>query len=85
MTVDELRTEANKLGYNLVKKQVYTKLVRCTCGCKPSQVMVWNGRKFIGYSHVCKTCGNQSAPHKLKYKAKLNWNEMINGGNANVD
>lgn len=83
MTVDELRTEANKLGYNLVKKQAYTKPIRCTCGCKPINNMIWNERKFIGFSHECKNCNIQSKPHIRKYKAALNWNEMINGGNVN--
>ena len=83
MTLEELKAEADKLGYNLVKKQVYTKLLRCTCGCKPAQNMVWTGRKFVGYSYECKNCDYQSTPHKLKYKAKSNWNEMINGGNVN--
>ena len=38
MNLEELRAEAAKLGYNLVKKQPYIKLSRCTGGeNKPSE------------------------------------------------
>ena len=38
MNLEELKSEAAKLGYNLVKKQPYTKLLPCTCGeKKPSE------------------------------------------------
>jgi hypothetical protein len=81
--VEKLKADAESLGYRLVKKQVYAKLLHCNCGCKPVQHMVYNGRQFVGYAYACQKCDVQSMPHKMKYKAKLNWNEMINGGNVN--
>lgn len=77
MTVEELKTEANKLGYNLVKKQTQTKLLRCACGRKPTQNMMWQGQQFVGHIYECRNCSLRSTPHRFKYKAKSNWNEMI--------
>lgn len=34
MNLEELKAEATKLGYNLVKKQPYIKPLHCTCGKK---------------------------------------------------
>ena len=34
MNLEELKAEAAKLGYNLVKRQPYIKLLQCACGKK---------------------------------------------------
>lgn len=34
MTIEELRAEAKKLGYNLIPINKKEKLLPCTCGCK---------------------------------------------------
>jgi hypothetical protein len=72
MTVEELKIEAAKLGYNIIKKQPYIKLEKCQCGKKPQ---VGYGINYVFCRcNYCKTEG----PHALtERQARLNWNEMV--------
>lgn len=74
MTLDELKSEANKLGYALVKRQPYVPHPTCKCT---------NFRKGIdryvcreGYFWKCPICGLTSKPAKLARDAARNWYEL---------
>ena len=73
MTLDELKVEAEKLGYTLIKKSESVKMLPCTCGCK--RRTEWFGKGQIFYS--CNGCGKKSPPAKTERGAKRAWNEMI--------
>lgn len=72
MTREEIKAEAEKLGYKLVKHQPYERLLPCTCGC--------NRRKTVYYLNyqalVCTSCGKMAKGFSRE-QAKRNWNEMI--------
>ena len=38
MTLEELKAEAEKFGYTLIKKSDSIKMLPCTCGCKRRRV-----------------------------------------------
>ena len=74
MTLEELRAEANKRGYQLVKKQPYIKYPTCTC--KKSRVYRMH-RAYEGTYFVCSVCGKASKPARWIKDAKANWNNGI--------
>ena len=41
MTFEELKAEATKQGYNLVKKPTYIPMAKCPCGAKLSIKAKW--------------------------------------------
>ncbi len=75
MTLEELKVEADKLGYRLQKKQPYVPFPTCKCT---------NYRKGIqkyykvgeGYFYQCENCGLTSQPAKLVRDAERNWYEL---------
>lgn len=71
MTFEELKAEADRQGYKLIKKSQYIKLERCPrCGKYPQQ---WCGKSGIFYScHQYK-----SEPCQSERTAKLAWNRMV--------
>ena len=78
MTLDELKIEAEKLGYRLVKNQPYIRLLPCTCGRK--RVEEWLDYGFgvrDNHFYACPRCGKKSPPAKTMREAKRAWNEMI--------
>lgn len=77
MTVEELKIEAKKLGYNIIKKQEPIKLMRCICGnYKPVRYWAPNDKTGLWY-YVCPKCDLKANKSKTKYDAKKNWNELI--------
>jgi len=71
MTIEELKAEANKLGYSLVKKPERVPHSKCVCGRRPS---VWSGR---GTFYICcEKCGRQSERYINEKNAWKNWNEV---------
>ena len=74
MTLDELKTESEKLGYRLVKNQPYIRLLPCTCGRK--KVEEWFGVRD-NHFYACPRCGKKSPPAKTTRGARISWNEMI--------
>ena len=74
MTFEELKEEANRQGYNLVKKRVTEKLLPCTCGCKRRGRFYHYNPK--GISVVCKRCG-RSAKGRNETDAIHAWNVAI--------
>lgn len=75
MTVEELRAEANALGYNIIKKpEPLPKLLPCSCGSVRRERWVGTG----SYNKViirCSRCGKM-AYGKNERKARENWNKI---------
>ena len=78
MTVEELRVEAKKLGYNILKISKKEKLLPCTCGgLKRDHFVTLCGE--VWYDGLrCTRCGKQ-AIGKNERDAIRNWNKMIRG------
>ena len=74
MTLEEIKTEANKLGYSLCKQITYEKLSTCQCGSKRIASELWFRR--TKYYH-CTKCGLKGIPAKTKYQAIINWNNAV--------
>lgn len=75
MTINELRIEAEKLGYTLTKKIVYVKLKPCKCGYnRPTQEITINPKGSYFY---CPKCGLKTQIGKHNYQARENWNKAV--------
>lgn len=78
MTLPELKAEADKLGYKVVKKsEPYTPMLPCICGCKRREH--WStrfGNGKYGTKLVCIRC-NRSASGLTQTDARKAWNKMI--------
>ena len=78
MNLEELKAEAAKLGYNLVKKQPYIKLSHCTCGeKKPAQWFIKQGENRGMSFYKCDDCGLSALPAKTDRQARENWNQLV--------
>ena len=74
MTLEELRSEANKLGYSLCRQIAYEKVSTCKCGSKRIASELWlHHTKY----YRCTNCGLKSQPAKTKYQAIINWNKAV--------
>ena len=74
MTVEELKAEAKKLGYKIVKNPTYIPLAKCSCGAKFSVKAKWT---VYGHAYKCKKCGLESYPAKTYKQARENWNKAV--------
>lgn len=74
MTIEELKIEADKLGYRLTPKQPYIPFP--TCKCTNYEKGVDRYRTFEGYYWKCPTCGLTSEPAKLSRDADRIWYEL---------
>lgn len=74
MTYEELKLEAEKQGYKLVKKQKYIPLGKCPCGAKLS-IRAYD--TIYGHAYKCKDCGLESYPSKTHKGARENWNKAV--------
>ena len=74
MNLEELKSEANKLGYRLVKKSPYIPFP--TCSCRKGKG-IERFQCFEGYYYKCPVCGKESKPTKLMGQAAINWNNGI--------
>ena len=74
MTLDELKVEADKLGYQLTKKQPYIAFPTCSCRKRKGLTQY---QTVGGYFYRCDVCGRESKPAKLVRDAKANWNNGI--------
>lgn len=76
MTVEELKIEAKKLGYKLIKDDPNSKLP-CVCGCSKRLQTHWlvrlEERKVVIYCPIC----DRSAFGKTEQEAIENWNNSI--------
>lgn len=74
MTLEELKAEANKLGYSVVKKRRKVYLKPCVCGSNRRKLWnIANGEYF----YTCDHCGRKSPPASSIMAAKELWNEMM--------
>ena len=77
MTFDELKAEAEKQGYKLIKHDPQ-KLLPCTCG--HNKRSRWYGGGWFGSRRItleCKKCGKRSPSGSNEKEAVKLWNEMI--------
>lgn len=73
MTLTELRTEAQKYGYKLVKDTPNPTLEPCICGSKRHIRMLGIYTKY----YKCVKCGFKADEAQYLYQAKLKWNECV--------
>ena len=70
MTIDELKAEADKHGYRLVKKEPYISVKACPiCGEKP--VLLMRGG-LVAYA--CAECDTAAFFEKSERNARRTWN-----------
>ena len=81
MTLEELRTEAHKQGYSLVKKK-NKKLLPCTCGhqSRSRRHIFRDGKDYIEI--ICNKCG-KNVRGTSEQVAINNWNKEVSNGNGN--
>lgn len=77
MTVEELREEAKKLGYNIVKDIPNIKLEPCPrCGSK--RTIEWvHIDTDRGYTRECYVCEFRADRGSTKREARENWNKKV--------
>lgn len=77
MTYEELKLEADKLGYKLIKKTEPIKRLPCTCGCK----LVWYSCSAFDVGFKCRICGKRSSSKigASERQKIIDWNNMIKG------
>ena len=87
MTVEELRVEAKKLGYNLIKLQEpFGKLMKCSCGRTPGVKRAFRIGKSGYVQVVCPNCKQRGpligdfprhtySQHEMEKLARDAWNE----------
>ncbi len=76
MNVDELRTLAKSMGYNIIPIKKHEKLLPCVCGC--NRRSHWDTSRWGPGSKLlrCYNC-DRYAGGKTTAEAIHNWNEMI--------
>ena len=73
MTLEQIRTEAKKHGYKLVKDTPNPTLDACICGSKRHIRMLGIHVKY----YKCTKCGFTADEVQYLYQAKLKWNECV--------
>lgn len=76
MTLEELKAEAKKHGYHLIKDREKVNLLDCTCGCKRrfhlSTIKDWQSYEGL----ECAKCGKR-VWGKTELDARKEWNKLI--------
>lgn len=76
MTLEELKIEAGKYGYKLVKKQEPILIVPCPiCGCIKTEEWHVGGANI---QRKCKSCNFKGYARPSKAGAKRGWNDAVN-------
>lgn len=76
MTLEELRAEANKLGYSLIKKKPYIPIKPCPiCGKKCTSV--WYGTGDKGTIRQCSSCDFEGDWTNEKISVNEAWNNAV--------
>lgn len=77
MTYEELKIEANKMGYNLIKKKEYVPHKKCKCG-KHGRVMLGCkvGSDKSTWSIMCEKCNKRTKAWMNQDDAWREWNKM---------
>jgi hypothetical protein len=76
MNINELKAEANKLGFSIAKKITYEKLLPCLCSSRSRCRVVCEIGIHSKY-YRCTLCGYKGKPAKTKYEAISNWNKAV--------
>lgn len=74
MTLEELKTEAKRQGYGLIKKNPLPKKLPCVCGRKLLEEW-WVMRK--GWAYKCPECGRMADAGETEREARELWNEAV--------
>lgn len=77
MELEELKAEAERLGYTLTKKREYIRLKPCVCGHDRRERWTLCGTGFTGYRYVCKKCGFEGGDGSSERAARIAWNEAV--------
>lgn len=78
MTLDELKAEAKKRGYYLMKIQPYAKLLPCpVCGSKRTQEWIVGKNGYSNYKRECSRCDFSAIEGVTKLEAREKWNEAV--------
>ena len=72
MTFDELKAEAKRQGYSLIKKRPYIKRLPCKCGCNEISLFYGSYKTF----YRCDDCGFEVSA-KNEYLLKEAWNKAV--------
>ena len=74
-TVKELKEEADRLGYNIIKKSESEKLLPCVCGCNQRSHLFNPEFKIL----KCKRCGLEAFVNKnaSEIELKKEWNRTV--------
>lgn len=76
MTLEELKTEANKLGYSLIKKRPYIPIKPCpVCGKKSTHV--WYSTDGKGTKRQCYFCDFSGDWTNDKISTTEAWNNAV--------
>ena len=81
MTLEELKAEAKKQGYSLVKRPTYVPLKKC-CNCQSKSHLRQFNDGFWKY-WKCVKCGLTARGSSTDKKARENWNVAVQGGTDN--
>lgn len=73
MTVEQLKEEAAKLGYSVVKIRKRPKFIKCICGHNLHTKYFSGGTIFF----QCKHCGLKGDKSKTEYEAIRNFNKVV--------
>lgn len=74
MTLEELKIEAKRQGYKLIKDNPLPKIGRCECGRRPRQWWTSEQRSF----YKCDHCGKQSDAKVKRRDIIEAWNTIAN-------
>lgn len=76
MTLEELRNEAKKQGYTLIKSKPYIPHVKCSCGRRANLWQKFDINTDREYFKIeCRRCGKKSEWFTTKYDAWAEWFE----------
>lgn len=75
MTVEELKAEAKKLGYKIIKVPEKIEKLGCVCGASSRCVQQWYHFGTNTLFFKCKKCGRKSK--EAKTEAIKLWNEAV--------
>lgn len=76
MTLDELKAEAKRQGYNLIKIQKKEKLLTCVCGCNRRSHFDYYKNGKWGYGLECKRC-KKIVYGTTEAEVRSEWNKMV--------
>ena len=78
MTYEELKAEAKRQGYKLIKIPEKIVFSNCICGAgqrKRHHYYTTGNEQF----YECRECGFRSPSAKTQRQAKINWNKAVGG------